>query len=85
MIVYEPGKADRLSFPHWRLFAGFLAAIYRAPISASERLKCCVYMHIWMQRWGRGLLRDLKVAAKRLISRTSVKKVAVTSTRLGRD
>jgi hypothetical protein len=63
MIVYESGKTDKLSFPYWWLFTDFLAAIYRAPISVSERLK----------------------AAKRLISRTSVKKVAVTSTRLGRD
>jgi glycosyltransferase involved in cell wall biosynthesis len=74
MIVYEPGKTRKLSFPYWWLLTDFLAAIYRAPIGTHERLKCCIHMHIWMRRWGRGLLRDLKVAAKRLIFRTFVKK-----------
>jgi glycosyltransferase involved in cell wall biosynthesis len=85
MIIYEPRKANKLSFPYWWLFTDFLAAIYRAPISTSERLRCCVHMHIWMQRWGRGLLKDMKVAAKRLMSRTSVKEVASTSSWLRRD
>ena len=85
MVIYEPGKADKLSFPYWWLFADFLAAICRAPISISERLYCFVHMHIWMHRWGRGLLQDLRVAAKRLMSWTSVKRVAVTSSGLKRD
>jgi glycosyltransferase involved in cell wall biosynthesis len=85
MEMYEPGKARKLSFPYWWLFADFLDAIYRAPIGTSERLRCYVHMHIWMRRWGRGLLQDLEVAAKRLMSRTSVKRVALTSSRLRRD
>ena len=73
MIMYEPAKAGELSFPHWSLLTDFLVAIWRAPITTSERLNCLVQMHIWMKRWGRDLLRDLEVAAKRLISRTSIK------------
>jgi glycosyltransferase involved in cell wall biosynthesis len=74
MIIYEPGSADKFSFPHWLLFVDFLTAIYRAPIGTSERLRCYVHMRIWMQRWGRGLLRDLKIAAKRLMFQAVVKK-----------
>jgi hypothetical protein len=85
MIVYEPMKADNLSFPHWWLLADFLAAIYRAPIGVSERLKCCVYMRIWIRRWGRGLLQDLMVAAQQLTYRTFIRRAAVTSSRLGRE
>jgi hypothetical protein len=71
MAIYEPGKPGQLSFPHWWLLRDFLIAIYRTPIGASERLRCLASMGIWLQRWGRGLLRDLKVAAKQLISRNS--------------
>ena len=74
MIIYEPGKANKLSFPYWWLFADYLRAIFRAPISTSERLKCFIHMHIWMQRWGRGLLQDLMVAARTLyLSGTAAK------------
>jgi glycosyltransferase involved in cell wall biosynthesis len=75
MIIYEPGKPDKLAFPYWWLFADFLVAIWRAPIGASERLNCFFYMHIWLYRWGRGLLQDLGVAAKRLISRLHDRKI----------
>jgi glycosyltransferase involved in cell wall biosynthesis len=67
MVMYEPDKPEKLSFPHWWLLGDFLTAIYRAPIGASERLRCYAHMRIWMRRWGRGLLRDLKVAAKRVV------------------
>jgi glycosyltransferase involved in cell wall biosynthesis len=83
MKIYEPEKADKLSFPYWWLFGDFLAAICRAPISTSERLRCLFYMHIWMQRWGRGLLQDLMVAAKRLMSWISIKRVIGSG--FGRD
>jgi hypothetical protein len=29
LAFYEPGKAEKLSFPYWWLSADFLAAIYR--------------------------------------------------------
>jgi hypothetical protein len=68
MKIYEPENADKLSFPYWWMLADFLVAICRAPITMSERLNCFVHMRIWMQRWGRGLLQDLVVVAKRLMS-----------------
>ena len=81
MIVYEPGQSERLSFPYWWLLADFLTAIYRAPIGASERLRCCVYMYIWFRRWGGGLVKDLIVAAKQLMFRASIKRATVTRRR----
>ena len=84
MIMYEPGKTDKLSFPYWSLLADFLAAIWRAPIGASERLKCCVHMRIWIRRWGRGLVKDLMVAAQQLTYRTFTR-AAVTTSRLGSE
>jgi glycosyltransferase involved in cell wall biosynthesis len=84
MIVYEPARADMLSFPYWWLLTDFLVAIWRAPITMSERLRCFFHMHIWMQRWSRGLLQDLAAAAKQLMSRTYTKPVATMGTRRGR-
>lgn len=74
MIVYEPTNPRRFSLPHWWLLKDFLTVIYQAPITHSERLRCLAYMHIWMRRWGRGLLRDLKVAAKQLVCQSSIVK-----------
>ena len=72
MAIYEPDKPGQLSFPHWWLFADFLSAIYQAPIGASERLRCYTHMHIGIRRWGRGLLRDLKVAARQLMHQRGI-------------
>jgi glycosyltransferase involved in cell wall biosynthesis len=85
MIVYEPAKPNMFSFPYWWLLMDFLVAIWRAPISMSERLHCFFHMHIWMQRWSRGLLQDLAAAAKRLMSRTPIKPAAMIGTRRGRE
>ena len=68
MVVFDPGKNGYLSFPRWQFFLGYLSAIHRAPLSWSERMHCYAKMRICFWRWGRGLIEDLKVAAKYLLS-----------------
>ena len=69
MLIFEPDKATQLSLPNWRLFIGFLSAIRRAPIGATERLYCYGRMRIWLERWGSGLFQDLKIAARYCLRR----------------
>jgi glycosyltransferase involved in cell wall biosynthesis len=59
MAIFDPGKARRWFLPNWALFIGHLLAIHRAPLSVSERFCCYSKMHIWLKRWGNGLVQDL--------------------------
>jgi glycosyltransferase involved in cell wall biosynthesis len=68
MVMSEPGLGDNLSFPHWKVFGGFLSAIHRAPLSWSERLLCYLKMRIWLdRRGGHELVLDLKVAVRHFL------------------
>lgn len=68
MVMSEPALGDKLSFPHWKVFGGFLSAIHRAPLSWRERLLCYFKMQIWLDRRAGGELRlDLKVAVRHFL------------------
>lgn len=69
MVMSKPELAEKLCFPHWEVFAGFLSAIHRAPLSWSERLLCYARMNIWLSRRGDGLVTDLKVGVKHLVGK----------------
>jgi len=69
MVMSEPTLGQKLSFPHWKVLGGFLSAIHRAPLPWSERLFCYSKMRIWLQRRGRELVADLKVAARYFLKR----------------
>lgn len=68
MVMSEPALGDKLSFPHWKVFGGFLSAIHRAPLSWTERLLCYLKMRIWLdRRGGDELVLDLKVAVRHFL------------------
>jgi glycosyltransferase involved in cell wall biosynthesis len=69
IVMFDPAKAGKLTFPNWKLFAAHFSAIHRAPLSWMEKLRCCFKMHIWLRRRGGDLGIDLKVAAKYLLAR----------------
>src|SRR6266404_730145 len=64
MAMSEPSRPGKLWFPHWKVFTGFLLAIYRAPLSWTERLLSYGRMHIWLRRWGSDLGVDLEFAIR---------------------
>lgn len=64
MALFNPARSGQLSFPNWRLFAGHLSAVRRAPLSWNERLRCAVRMRIWLQKFGATLFEDLTFAAQ---------------------
>ena len=67
MVMFDPNGVGEFSFPNWRLFFGFLSAIYRAPVGLVESLRCFARMQIWLRRWSAGLGEDVLVAFRRIM------------------
>jgi hypothetical protein len=62
---YDPSRAGKITFPHWRLLGEHLRSIHRSPLEISERVKCYWCMALWIRRRWRHLannllLRDVK-------------------------
>jgi glycosyltransferase involved in cell wall biosynthesis len=75
IVMFDPTKVGRLTFPNWKLFAAHLSAIHRAPLSWMEKLRCYSKMHIWLRRRGGDLGIDLQFAAKYLLARPSQRRL----------
>lgn len=75
MEMSDPGSTGRLSFPHWKVIAGYLGAIHRAPLTFSQRLRCYFHTHIWMRRRRHDLKMDLKFAGRYLLAKFRPKKM----------
>ncbi len=56
---FDPTRAGKITFPHWRLFREHLISIGRAPLSWYERTWCYIYMGWWVGQNWRGLSKDL--------------------------
>lgn len=52
---YDPRRAGKLSFPHWRLLREHIDSIHRSPVGTIDRLSCYMYMGYWMRRHWRPL------------------------------
>jgi hypothetical protein len=66
VIWYDPTQAGKLIFPHWRLFAEYLAAIRRAPLPSAERRRCAQVLLPWLRRSSGLLAGDLVRPLNRL-------------------
>lgn len=63
---FDPKMSGKLVFPEWRLFAEYLAAIHRSPLSWRDRLPCYSEIAKWLKDHRRNLARDLIVATEYL-------------------
>ena len=64
-IHYDPATGDRSFYaPHWRLGKEQLAAIARAPLSPTERIRCLRELRNW--RYKRHVLREGRAVASEL-------------------
>ncbi|MEX1245608.1 MAG: glycosyltransferase family 2 protein [Thermoanaerobaculia bacterium] len=68
----DPAKAGTVIFPSWRRPAEYGRSVLRSPLTLSERLLCFREIARYVRRRGgrRPLLRDIKAAAKTLLSRS---------------
>jgi glycosyltransferase involved in cell wall biosynthesis len=56
---YDPGRARKITLPHWRLLHEHLRSIGRAPLNWRERAWCYLHMGYWVRRRWRRLARNL--------------------------
>jgi len=56
---YDPARAGKITFPHWRLLREHLISIGRAPLSWQDRMWCYIYMVWWMRLHWRYLAENL--------------------------
>ncbi len=56
---YDPARAGKITFPHWRLLREHLISIGRASLSWQDRTWCYIYMVWWMRLHWRYLAENL--------------------------
>jgi glycosyltransferase involved in cell wall biosynthesis len=56
---YDPRRAGKITFPHWRLLREHLRSIERAPIGLRDRVSCYFYMAYWIRKNWRYLGNNL--------------------------
>ena len=60
---YDPRKAGRLTFPHWRILGEHAAGVLRARVPPAEALRCLPPLWTWAVDNRAHLRHDLEVAA----------------------
>jgi glycosyltransferase involved in cell wall biosynthesis len=62
IVWYDPTKAGRITFPHWRMLKEHLAGLFRAKLPPGEALRCLPILWNWTRGSRKSLRRDLKIA-----------------------
>ncbi|CAN5644174.1 glycosyltransferase family 2 protein [soil metagenome] len=66
---FDTARVRQIPYPRWSLLGGYLKSVRRAPLSRRERLRCYLLIGTWIPRNGRGLAKDLLVAAALFLKR----------------
>ena len=64
---FDPGQADRVVFPTWKLLGEHLLSISRPPLNGTERLRCYLGMVRWVRSRRRSMISDVRIALKKTI------------------
>jgi hypothetical protein len=67
MLWFDPTLQGRIVFPHWIQCFDYFKTIHRSSLGWYERTRCYIHMGGWLLLYGRGLVKDLLVAAYSLI------------------
>jgi len=60
---FDTARTQQIPYPRWSLLGGYLKSVQHVPLSHRERLRCYLLIGAWIPRNGRGLAKDLGVAA----------------------
>lgn len=63
-IWFDPLRSGKLTAPRWRLLREYIAAIARAPIPVSERLRIMKLLRWWTRANRKELTRDIAAIAR---------------------
>jgi hypothetical protein len=56
---YDPHRAGKITFPHWRLLLEHFRSISRSPVEMVDRAFCYLYMGWWIRKNWRPLSYNL--------------------------
>ena len=56
---FDPSRAGRITFPHWRLLFEHSMAVARAPLTPVQRIRCYVVVGWWVRFHWRHLAANL--------------------------
>jgi hypothetical protein len=56
---YDPRRAGKITFPHWRLLLEHFRSISRSPVGLVDRASCYLYMGWWIRKNWRLLSSNL--------------------------
>jgi glycosyltransferase involved in cell wall biosynthesis len=69
MLWFGSSFNGKITLPHWMQFFHYLRIIGRSPISFVEKLKCYLFMPVWLiqyHRW-RSMIKDVLLAAVKIV------------------
>jgi glycosyltransferase involved in cell wall biosynthesis len=75
---WNPAKARALTFPEFRQLLEFFLSIYRAPLSAGQKLRCYSMLLLWIDMHFMRMLKDLLIAADQVLYNLQVAKATST-------
>jgi len=68
---YAPENKDRIQLENWRLFSGYVGAVWRASISRREKVRIFMHLVRWLHWNRRDILSEIVYLFRRLLSRTA--------------
>jgi hypothetical protein len=71
---WNPAKTGALTFPEFRQLLEHFLSIYRAPLSAGQKLRCYFMLLPWIDIHFRSMLKDLIIAADQALYKLQVAK-----------
>ena len=66
-VFLDPNQKGKIQMPRWRWFIEWMKSILRAPIGASERIRCVLEVCKWAKRNKANLEKELKYCVKKFI------------------
>jgi glycosyltransferase involved in cell wall biosynthesis len=78
---WDPAKTRALTFPEFRLLLEHSLSIFRAPLSAGQKVRCYLTLLVWIRWHLKFMLKDLAIAADQVLYNLQVAESASTDFR----
>jgi len=77
---WDPEKTRALTLPQFRMLLEYFLTIYRAPLSAGQKLRCYSMLLPWIRWRYKAMVKDLAIAADQVLYNLQV--ASTTSTNI---
>jgi len=76
---WDPEKTRALTLPQFRMLLEYFLTIYRAPLSAGQKLRCYSMLLPWIRWRYKAMVKDLAIAADQVLYNLQVASTASTN------